>query len=244
MINTRFLTIYDNNSSRKNENESINNEMIENRKSFRANNQHHVNFREPLHGTRTILKVKAMPSDLNSIERNSIQRHEINSFSRSLSSYNINTLTPRTTQRPVSRRHHNTNNDISESSNPGTSSSSYSNMATNPYGVKLPINRLDNNNTTTTTTTTNRNKSHCNSKYCRHNKNNEIIKKVENNKQLNPSMQLDLEINTPRNDIKISRRCKSYEVRFYLFFFCCFICCWVEFISFQVYGESIFSNYK
>jgi len=223
MINTRFLTIYDNNSSRKNENESINNEMIENRKSFRANNQHHVNFREPLHGTRTILKVKAMPSDLNSIERNSIQRHEINSFSRSLSSYNINTLTPRTTQRPVSRRHHNTNNDISESSNPGTSSSSYSNMATNPYGVKLPINRLDNNNTTTTTTTTtNRNKSHCNSKYCRHNKNNEIIKKVENNKQLNPSMQLDLEINTPRNDIKISRRCKSYEVRFYLFFFLLF----------------------
>ena len=216
MINTRFLTIYDNNSSRKNEMESINNEMIENRKSFRANNQHHVNFREPLHGTRTILKVKAMPSDLNSIEKNSIQRHEINSFSRSLSSYNINTLTtPRTTQRPVSRRHN--NNNISNSS------SSYSNMATNPYGVKLPINRLD----TTTTTTTNRTKSHCNSKYCRHNKNNEIIKKVENNNKLNPSMQLDLEINTPRNDIKISRRCKSYEVRFYLFFFfICFICCW------------------
>jgi hypothetical protein len=214
MINTRFLTIYDNNSSRKNENESINNEMIENRKSFRANNQHHVNFREPLHGTRTILKVKAMPSDLNSIEKNSIQRHEINSFSRSLSSYNINTLTPRTTQRPVSRRHNNNN-----ISNSGTSS--YSNMATNPYGLKLPINRLDN---TTTTTTTNRNKSHCNSKYCRNNKNNETIKKVENNKQLNPSMQLDLEINTPRNDIKISRRCKSYEVRFYFFLFFCFIC--------------------
>jgi hypothetical protein len=237
MINTRFLTIYDNNSSRKNENESINNEMIENRKSFRANNQHHVNFREPLHGTRTILKVKAMPSDLNSIERNSIQRHEINSFSRSLSSYNINTLTPRTTQRPVSRRHHNTNNDISESSNPGTSSSSYSNMATNPYGVKLPINRLDN----TTTTTTNRNKSHCNSKYCRHNKNNEIIKKVENNKQLNPSMQLDLEINTPRNDIKISRRCKSYEVRFYLFFFFAvsFVVGRVHFIS-SIWREHFF----
>lgn len=42
-----------------------------------------------------------------------------------------------------------------------------------------------------------------------------------------PTLQLDLEINTPKSDIKISRRCKSYEVsRVYISicFFFLFIC--------------------
>lgn len=206
MVNTRFLTIYDNNTNNNNEASNftsttttktanfrlkndpiLNDELTENRKTFRAN--HHVNFKEPIHGTRTILKVKTTPHDpMKMLEKNSIQKHEINSFSRSLSSYNINNIV---VPRHTDRRYH---------------GDAYSNMSSNPYAVKLPINRMDLNNFKKDDI---KNQSRFESR-----SEIEPLKSNSSNKfNKTPTIQLDLEINTPRNDIKISRKCKSYEVR-------------------------------
>jgi hypothetical protein len=219
-MNTRFLTIYDTTkrtelesltttttSTTKRENfKSNDEEFFENRKSFRVN--HNLNLKEPLHGTRTILKVKAMPNDSGSIEKNSIQKHEINSFSRSLSSYNINNYM----HRPLKCNR----------------KPAYCCMSANPYiAVNLPIKRMDVNHCNPAHTTTATNPYHEIYYDPYHNQNRSTrctnllgisstnASNIQHNpaKQSKPSFQLDLEINTPRNDIKISRKCKSYEVR-------------------------------
>lgn len=239
MVNTRFLTIYDDskrdecetfstttttktanfrvNNNNINQTPKLTEELTENRKSFRAT-QNHVNFQEPLHGTRTILKVKAMPNDLNTIDRNGIQKHEINSFSRSLSSYNINSLInsdikPSKCSSPHHHHHHHHHSHPHSHSHQHdfhrNDRSNYSNMSSSPYAVRLPITRMD--------TCGVSNENYCSrpkseSNNCR--KHESTSFKSNSNSKCSPTIQLDLEINTPRNDIKISRRCKSYEVRF------------------------------